>query len=162
MLIACMTVVNGQTFGSLYQRLIFCFQEIHLVPDQIFAFQLHAQSYDWFFSLSTSKSTGVCIGVKRALGIIPNKIGEIPGHMMLLDLNSLRIMNIYAPNDPKEHLEIFADIKAYISERLCLLGDFNSVTDSLNRLSGNLDRTSTHLSDLLLKHNLEEIEGPHC
>ncbi len=78
------------------------FQEIHLIPDQIFAFQLHVQSYDWFFSLGTSRSAGVCIGVRQALGIIPNKISEIPGHMIILELNNLRIMNIFVPNDPKE------------------------------------------------------------
>ena len=81
--------------------------------------------------------------------------------MILLDLNGLRIMNIYAPNNPKEYLEFFTDIEAYFLESLYLLEDFNLVTDSLNRLSGNLDRTSTHLSELLLKHSLEEIEGPH-
>ncbi len=97
---------------------VLCFQEIHLIPDQIFAFQLHAQSYDWFFWLGTSKSTGFCIGVKWALGIIPNKISEILGCMILLDLNGLRIMNIYAPNDLKEHLEFFTDIEAYILENL--------------------------------------------
>ncbi len=49
---------------------IICLQETHLIQQQEFAFQLHSQSYDWFFSHCTSNSAGVAIGVHRCAGII--------------------------------------------------------------------------------------------
>ncbi len=56
---------------------IICLQEIHLMQDQLYAFQLHAQRYNWTFSLGTSNSTGICIGIRRSLNVITNKVGEI-------------------------------------------------------------------------------------
>lgn len=61
-------------------------QEIHLVCDQLFAFQLYAQGYDWFFSLGTSNSAGVCIGVRHTLGVMACKVTEVKGHMLAIDL----------------------------------------------------------------------------
>ncbi len=38
---------------------IICLQEMHLSSDQEYAFRLHAQGYNYFFSHGTSASCGV-------------------------------------------------------------------------------------------------------
>ncbi len=82
---------------------VICLQEIHLVPKQLFAFKLHAQAYDWFFSLGMSNSAGVVVGVKHSVGVIVNKAGEILGHLLDLDFVNLKqhLICIYAPTDAK-------------------------------------------------------------
>ncbi len=42
---------------------IICLQETHLIAYQEYAFCLHAQAYDLFFSHGSSASLGVCIAV---------------------------------------------------------------------------------------------------
>ena len=43
---------------------VICLQETYLSPDQEFSFQLHAQSYNFYYSHGTTNSAGVII-VKR-------------------------------------------------------------------------------------------------
>ncbi len=53
----------------------------------------------------------------------------------------------------------FRNLCQYVEGRTVVLGNFNSVTDNTDRLSGNLDATSV-LLDLLLKElDLHEIPG---
>ena len=89
---------------------ILCFQEIHLVEEQLFAFQLHAQNYNWFFSLGTSNSGGVCIGVKCYTGVMVSKVAEVSGYMLALDLmddRKTRLINIYALNKVGARISFF-------------------------------------------------------
>ena len=57
---------------------VLCFQETHLCTSLEFAFELHAQGYDFFYSHSTSASAGVCTAVKRSIGVKAVKLSEIP------------------------------------------------------------------------------------
>ena len=52
-----------------------------------------------------------------------------------------------------------ADVSIQKVEKTLLLGDFNSVTDSCDRLSGQLDGTSTILHDFLSENGLHEPLG---
>ncbi len=81
---------------------IICFQETHLCTLLEFAFQLHAQGYDFYFSHGTLASAGVCTAVRHSLGVIAVKLKDIPGWLLPLDLKKngemLWILNVYAPN----------------------------------------------------------------
>ena len=65
---------------------VICIQETHLDTDQEFAFCLYAQGYDYFFSRGMTASAGVLVMVKRCSGYQVVKVGEIPGHMVALDI----------------------------------------------------------------------------
>ncbi len=43
---------------------LICLQEMYLVPEQTYAFELFSQGYDWHYSFGTSVSAGIGIGVK--------------------------------------------------------------------------------------------------
>ena len=81
---------------------------------------------------------------------------------MALDLSGLeniQVITIYAPNDVKSRITFFHEIDDLVIPRTLLLGDFNLVTCTDDRASGNLDGTSLTLGDTLLKHGLMELEG---
>ncbi len=65
---------------------VICIQETHLDINQEFAFCLYAQGYDYFFSHGTTASAGVLVVVRRCSGYQVDKVGEIPGHMVALDI----------------------------------------------------------------------------
>ena len=140
-----------------------CLQEIYFVPEQLFALKLYAQAYDWFFSLGTSNSAGVAFGVKHSAGIIVNKAGEIPGYLLALDFVNLQqhLICIYVPADAKNRCIFFEVMSTFLTSGTILLGDFNSITDPFDRLSGNLDGTSCMLDAILLNHNFVEIDGSY-
>ncbi len=48
-----------------------------------------------------------------------------------------------------------------MSDQTVLLGDFNSVIDRMDRVSGNLDQTSALLHDLLMANSFVEPNGTH-
>ena len=92
---------------------LICFQEMHLIESQEFAFKLHKQSHDFFFSHSTSVSTGMCITIWCNLGINIHKVGSIPGYLLALDLVMLDgfsfwVIGIYAPPDSSKRSAFFA------------------------------------------------------
>ncbi len=68
---------------------------------------------------------------------------------------------IYAPNIPLERNHFFEEMKSFCTTRTVLIGDFNSVTSSSDRLSGNLDSTSQQLNNLLNGFNLIKPLGSH-
>ncbi len=68
---------------------------------------------------------------------------------------------IYAPNIPSERKQFFEEMKSFCTTRTILIGDFNSVTSSSDRLSGNLDFTLQQLNDLLNEFSLTEPLGSH-
>ncbi len=145
----------AEAWCVLLHRDIICLQEMHLTVSQEKAFTLYAQSYDFFFSHSTLASAGICVAVKCATGDYVVKVGEIPGRLLALDLRrdsdglSLHFIGIYAPNDANDHSVFFHDCTSYFSSDVVLGGDFNSVIDPQDRLSGNLDSTSMQLQQCL-------------
>ncbi len=52
-------------------------------------------------------------------------------------------------------------MKSFCTARTVLIGDFNSVTSSSDRLSGNLDPTLQQLNDLLNGFNFIKPLGSH-
>ena len=68
---------------------------------------------------------------------------------------------MYAPNDAHTHKLFFHDMESLITDCCMVLGDFNSITESQDHYSGNLDSTSVQLAVLLAKHHLVEPDGPH-
>ncbi len=95
------------------------------------------------------------------MGIIVNKVIDIPGQMICLELIlkdvSYKIMNIYAPNNSNACCEFFQECSKYFSDSMVLLGDFNIITSSDDHLSGNLDATSGFVDGLLRASHFHEI-----
>jgi hypothetical protein len=63
------------------------------------------------------------------------------------------IANIYAPNNVKDRISFFDEVQTQVEvnamfSRLLLGGDFNSVIESQDRQTKNLDGTSTHFKHL--------------
>ncbi len=157
-----MTVANGQTFGSLYQRLIFSvFRKFFWSLIRYLLFSCMHNLMISFFHLVQVTLLVFALVLSKVWVLYPTKLVKFQVTWSFWILMAWELWIYMHLMTPKECLEFFTAIEVYISERLSLLGDFNSVTDPLDRLSGNLDRTSTQLFDLLLRHNLEEIEGPH-
>ncbi len=73
----------------------------------------------------------------------------------------MQILNMYALNDAHTHKLFFHDIEPLITDCCMVLGDFNSIIESQDHYSGNLDSTSVQLTELLAKHCLLEPDGPH-
>ena len=65
---------------------IICFQETHLCTSLEFAFKLHSQGYDFFFSHGSSAMAGVSTAIHRSLGVTAVKLADIPGHCLPLEL----------------------------------------------------------------------------
>ena len=116
---------------------VICVQETHLTWAQEFAFGLHAQSYEFFYSHGTSASVGVFTAVKRNRGIKVSPVAEVQGRLLALDLChpqiSCHLINIYAPNEPALHGTFFNSMPQWIMNKTVLLGDFNSVTQKCDR-----------------------------
>ena len=101
--------------------------------------------------------------MKCSLNVKTNKVGEIPGHLLTLDIldsHPWQLITIYAPNDSAA-CAIFSQMCGFVSERTMLEGDFNSVTSPSDHLSGNLNGTSSILKQELSIHGFEEISGSH-
>ena len=130
-----------------------------------FAFQLHAQGYDFYFSHGTSNSAGVCMAIRYALGVNVVKLVGVPGRLLVLNLSkdneTLHILNVYTPNDAHDRKLFFLNSDKMIMDCCMVLGDFNSVTDVKDHLSRHLDSTSSQLRSLLFDHSLEEPRDSH-
>ncbi len=112
------------------------------------------QSYFFFFSHGTSASAGVCTLVRRLSCVNAVKSGEIPGRLVVVEVTqhdgrSFHVLNVYAPVESALQQTFFLDLLSHYSSDMILLGDFNSVTMSCDRLSGRLDVTSLQLDNLL-------------
>ena len=138
---------------------------MHLVPEQTYAFELYSQGYEWYYSFGMSMSAGVGIGVKHSNRVISYKISKISGRLVAIDVvtddRTIRIINIYAPNNNHERSEFFRQIPKHLNSNCILMGDFNSVTAKEDCKSQNLDATSVQLNDMLLVNEFEEINGSH-
>ncbi len=146
---------------------IICFQETHLCSEQEYSFKLYAQSYDYWFSHGKTNSVGVCVCIHRGLGVNTVKVGEVPGHLLALQLQrdgdglDLMVTCIYAHSDPVLRSGLFNSLHTHFQNKIILLGDFNSVTNQYDRLSGSLDTTSACLDQLLWDHHFHEPAGSH-
>ncbi len=98
-----------------------------------FAFQLHAQGYDFYFSHGTLASAGVCTAIRHSLGVTAVKLKGIPRRLLPLDLQkdceTLHILNVYALNVSIECKEFFGEMEKLVVGNVMVLGDFNCVTD---------------------------------
>ena len=101
-----------------------------------------------FWSFGSNRSSGVGI-------IISNKISYIidyfkfdcDGRFIILDVtvngNKIRLINVYAPNNPCGRVTFLKSIATYLvtNRSLILGGDFNCVCNlKLDKIGGNLDR----------------------
>ncbi len=59
---------------------------MHLLESQEYAFKLHKQSHDFFFTHGALASAGVCIAIRHSSGVNVVKSGFVPGHLLALDL----------------------------------------------------------------------------
>ncbi len=75
-----------EVWSFMPRRDIICLQETYLCPEQEYSFKLYAQSYDFWFSHSSSNLAGVCVSVWQGLGVNTVKVGEVPGHLLALHL----------------------------------------------------------------------------
>lgn len=63
-------------------------QETHLMDDQLFSFRLSAPKYTWFFSTGSSNLTGVAVRVLHSTDIQAKLVGQIAGHLLVLDVQA--------------------------------------------------------------------------
>ncbi len=89
---------------------------------------------------------------------------KIDGHAICLDIQGetkdFRVISVYAPNDIKQRKSFFQQIQDWILPgQTYILGDFNSVTDIVDRKSGVLDATSGQLAQMCKLHDLVEPLG---
>ena len=128
-----------------------------------FAFPLGAQGYDFFYSHGTTNSAGVCTAVRRNLGVNSVKLVDVFGCLLGVDFTykqtKFRVLNIYALNNSVSQRNFFNCLSQHCVLNLFLLGNFNSITDTNDRMSSNLDSTSALLSSTLLTNNLQEPLG---
>ena len=53
------------------------------------------------------------------------------------------LVGVYAPSDSRSRINFLLKVQDYFTQSMILLGDFNSVVASSDRVSGNLDPTSS-------------------
>ncbi len=86
---------------------IICLQETHLTQPQEYAFKLHAQGYDIFFSHGTSNSAGVLTRICRNKGITILGHQSVNSHMVITDIvlqdTQVWVINFYGSTKVKEH-----------------------------------------------------------
>ncbi len=103
--------------------------------------------------------------VKQNCCIKVSKCGEIPGHLLALDLqlltSNLWVVGLYTPPIQIKHCLFFKDMHRYFNDNVLLLGDFNSVTSPTDRMSRHLDATSMILNGVLTHWGLVEPPGNH-
>jgi hypothetical protein len=93
----------------------------------------------------------------------------IPGHTLLVSIPwhanlMLTILNIYAPNTPSDSGEFWNELQPPFNTNLflypdILLGDFNVVKDTIDRLPSHNDNTNTQEALSEFHSQLELING---
>ena len=116
-------------------------------------------------------AAGVAIVINKTLIVADNITSEeiIPGRAILVSIPwhanvKIKILNIYAPNDPTNNEKFWStlDEKTSSSPHLkpdIMLGDFNLVEDSLDRLPCHPDDPNAVTALGILKGNLNLING---
>ena len=123
---------------------------------------------------NTRNVAGIAIVINKGLlrldNVLSNKV--IPGRAILAMIpwhgdTVLKILNIYAPNDTKNNENFWAQLNEILMDHPHLkpnimLGDFNLVEDSLDRLPCHPDDTTAVASLGELKSNTDLVDGWHC
>ena len=119
----------------------------------------------------TRNTAGVAIVVNKGLLRSDNILSDeiIPGRAILATIpwhgdTVLKILNIYAPNDTKNNENFWARLNEILMDRPHLkpdimLGDFNLVEDSLDRLPCHQDNANAVASLGELKSNTDLVDG---
>ena len=105
---------------------------------------------DIIFSHGTSISRGVCIILRRSSDIklldsVKDKVGRFICIKVEVHKEIFVIVNVYAPNNEKEHVDFFTDLYLKLQEfndegHKCIIGgDFNFIQDlDMDREGGNM------------------------
>ena len=117
---------NQQKWPKFWQTIksnvtdIIAVQETHLTTEQEYAFKLHAQSYEIFFSHGTSQTTGIFLAVRRNHGIHVVHHVAINAHIQFLDVTynetNYRIINLYAPTAVDRRKQCYAELQCLVIE----------------------------------------------
>lgn len=93
----------------------------------------------------------------------------IPGRAATLTLKwnndtKLCLLNVYAPNDPSDSGTFWTEIVSVLETRHLprpdvLLGDFDTVEDSIDRLPNRMDNFTTVSALRALRTNLNLVDG---
>ncbi len=107
----------SEFWQAILRKDIICLQETHLVSTQERAFELHAQSYNFFYAHGITGSSGVCVAVRHNTGVSIVKSGEILGRLLALNIKSgdfdFDLVCIYAPNNSSERRSFFAQLLSF-------------------------------------------------
>ncbi|KAG1875469.1 Endonuclease/exonuclease/phosphatase [Suillus subalutaceus] len=162
---------------------ILCVQETHLCPE-------HQTQIDTLYArrlvvLNSSDTTRPCSSAgiafilnKEIINTTNTKIQVlIPGRAALLSIkwhenNIIKILNVYAPNNPNEHLNFWNKIKSeWLKLSLdapdLMMGDFNLTEDPIDWAPARFDNEATidALCDLRTTLQVQDtwrIAHPHC
>ena len=126
---------------------ILCIQETHvdsrLLSDNISSLVGHQA----IWSYGSGRQCGVAVFVLNPNVKVVKYETDIDGRYIFVDFSydntSLRLFNIYAPNQELDRITFFNNIVPHLvtSYHLCICGDFNFVFDtSLDKIGGNLDK----------------------
>ncbi len=131
---------------------------------QEYTFSLHAQSYEIFYSHSTSQLAGVLLAVKRNAGISVIKFSPVSPYLRVLDIlvieQPYHMLACYAPMQPKERKTFFQLLTAQmIQDSTIVMGDLNSVRSPQDRTSRQVDPTTDLLNDMCEQFSLTEVYG---
>ena len=74
---------------------------------------------------------------------------------------NMTLVCLCAHTDGGSRQALFNSLHKYVWNKTLILGDFNSVIDPCDRLSGNLDPTSDLLKNFLTDHNFWEPNDSH-
>jgi len=176
-LIKCVTLNAKGLRNSVKRKKLFCWAkmfDIIALQETFFTEELESSLIrDWpgysKHSFSTSKhSKGVSILINNSLALDDIvTFCDCDGRMIMIDFkyqnSTFTVINVYAPTDPAERKVFLEYVNNLIqhsinnSSYFILCGDFNTVHRTEDRMSGNLDQTSTQFVNLINSNNLIDL-----
>ncbi len=143
---------------------IIVLQETHLQLKQEWAFKLHAQSFDCFFSHGTSQLVGVAVMVCRNAGFTVKSFIPVSLHLGVLDIshlkNDLHFIVCYAPSQGRERGTFFSLVRENIIQgSTIVMGDLNTVRTQHDHTSRKLDTMSVMWNNICSDFDLQEPQG---
>ncbi|KAF8867642.1 Endonuclease/exonuclease/phosphatase, partial [Infundibulicybe gibba] len=152
---------------------ILSIQETHLSEDRLrnihtqFERRVHIiHSYDP--DNVNTKGVAIILNKQSTKWREASSLDLIPGRALMVTLpwngNQLKILAIYAPNNPRENADLWPEIQGKLEEYNhgkpdIMLGDFNMVEESLDRLPPHADSSRQTESLQELKQSLGHIDG---
>ena len=117
---------------------------------------------------NSSHGRGVAILLREGLqGELIDTYSCENGRIALINIKILdthySIVNIYAPNEYREKIKFYDDVKSVIARHSCsntnllIGGDFNSVLSSKDRVSGKIDKSTEHLKTFTSRLSLFDV-----